>query len=35
LYREMSAAMRRGDWPAFGRAYESLGALLGRRERQP
>lgn len=30
LYREMSAALRRGDWPAFGRAYESLGAVLGR-----
>jgi hypothetical protein len=24
----MADAMRRGDWVAFGRAYEALGALL-------
>ena len=30
LYESMSAAMRRGDWPGFGAAYDSLGALLGR-----
>ena len=35
LYGEMRAAMRRGDWPAFGRAYEALGGLLAHRERQP
>ncbi len=35
LYGDMRAAMRRGDWPAFGRAFEALGALLGHRERQP
>jgi uncharacterized protein len=28
LYEEMSAAMRRGDWKAFGDAYASLGRLL-------
>jgi hypothetical protein len=35
LYGEMRAAMRRGDWPAFGRAYEALGVLLARRAPQP
>ncbi len=28
LYDEMSAAMRRGDWLAFGQAYSQLGRLL-------
>lgn len=28
LYDEMSAALQRGDWAAFGRAYGELGALL-------
>jgi uncharacterized protein len=28
LYARMADAMRRGDWVAFGRAYEALGALL-------
>lgn len=31
LYEAMRAAMARGDWQAFGQAYESLGQLLGRR----
>jgi hypothetical protein len=26
----MSDAMRRGDWVAFGHAYDALGALLNR-----
>jgi hypothetical protein len=30
LYARMSDAMRRGDWVAFGRAYDALGALLNR-----
>ena len=30
LYESMREAMRRGDWLAFGAAYDSLGALLGR-----
>ena len=30
LYAAMSQAMRRGDWPGFGAAFDSLGALLGR-----
>lgn len=30
LYESMRGAMRRGDWQAFGAAYDSLGALLGR-----
>ncbi len=30
LYDQMSQAMRRGDWPAFGKAYEELGRLLRR-----
>jgi hypothetical protein len=33
LYDQMSTAMRRGDWPAFGRAYEELGRLLKRAPR--
>ena len=33
LYDEMSQAMRRGDWVAFGRAYTALGRLLGRSPR--
>ncbi len=28
LYGEMREAMRRGDWPAFGAAYEAIGRLL-------
>jgi uncharacterized membrane protein (UPF0182 family) len=28
LYTAMRDAMRRGDWPAFGRAFEALGAAL-------
>ena len=35
LYAQMRAAMQRGDWGAFGRAYEALGTLLARRERAP
>jgi uncharacterized protein len=30
LYDAMRQALRRGDWLAFGRAYDALGALLGR-----
>ena len=30
LYERMSDAMRRGDWVAFGHAYDALGALLSR-----
>ncbi|MGH7621768.1 MAG: hypothetical protein ACREMU_05465, partial [Gemmatimonadaceae bacterium] len=30
LYSRMADAMRRGDWTAFGRAYDALGELLGR-----
>ncbi|MBA2684995.1 MAG: UPF0182 family protein [Gemmatimonadaceae bacterium] len=30
LYEKMSDAMRRGDWVAFGHAYDALGALLNR-----
>ncbi|HET7583789.1 MAG TPA: UPF0182 family protein [Gemmatimonadaceae bacterium] len=30
LYERMRAAMRRGDWVEFGRAYEALGRELGR-----
>jgi uncharacterized protein len=35
LYARMSDAMRRGDWVAFGRAYDALGALLNRARKQP
>ncbi|MDB4886404.1 MAG: hypothetical protein JWN79_1842 [Gemmatimonadetes bacterium] len=28
LYREMRGALSRGDWAAFGRAFDSLGAAL-------
>jgi hypothetical protein len=28
LYSAMRDAMRRGDWPAFGKAYDELGKLL-------
>jgi uncharacterized protein len=31
LYAAMRDALRRGDWRAFGTAYESLGKLLNRR----
>ena len=30
LYGRMSEAMKRGDWVAFGHAYDALGALLNR-----
>jgi hypothetical protein len=30
LYDSMRSALRRGDWAAFGSAYETLGRLLGR-----
>ncbi len=30
LYARMSDALRRGDWVAFGHAYDALGALLNR-----
>jgi uncharacterized membrane protein (UPF0182 family) len=30
LYRVMRAALERGDWTAFGRAFDALGAALGR-----
>ena len=30
LYARMADAMKRGDWVAFGRAYQALGALLDR-----
>lgn len=35
LYAQMRAALQRGDWTAFGRAYEALGALLARPLRAP
>jgi len=28
LYESMRDAMRRGDWPGIGAAYEALGRLL-------
>lgn len=31
LYAEMRGALQRGDWLAFGDAFEALGRLLGRR----
>lgn len=30
LYQAMRDALRRGDWTAFGKAFEELGTLLGR-----
>ncbi len=30
LYRLMRAALERGDWAAFGRAFDALGSALGR-----
>lgn len=33
LYDSMRAAVRRGDWTAFGSAYDALGRLLGREPR--
>jgi hypothetical protein len=33
LYEEMRNATSRGDWAAFGRAFDTLGAIL--RDRQP
>jgi uncharacterized protein len=35
LYARMSDALRRGDWVAFGHAYDALGALLNRARKQP
>ena len=29
LYQDMRDALRRGDWLAFGRAFDALGRLLG------
>jgi len=31
LYRVMRSALARGDWVAFGRAFDALGTALGRR----
>ncbi|MBW8771677.1 MAG: hypothetical protein JF590_00050, partial [Gemmatimonadetes bacterium] len=28
LYRDMRDALKRGDWPSFGRAFEGLGGAL-------
>jgi hypothetical protein len=28
LYTAMREALRRGDWPAFGRAFDALGGTL-------
>ena len=33
LYDRMSDAMRRGDWVAFGHAYDALGTLLNRQRK--
>lgn len=33
LYDQMRAALARSDWTAFGRAYDSLGAVLARQRR--
>jgi hypothetical protein len=33
LHDEMQRAIRRGDWAAFGRAFDALGTLI--RERRP
>jgi hypothetical protein len=30
LYDAMRDALQRGDWTAFGEAYDALGALLAR-----
>ena len=30
LYEAMRQAMQRGDWRAFGAAFDSLGRVLGR-----
>jgi len=30
LYRAMRAALERGDWTSFGRAFDALGAALRR-----
>jgi uncharacterized membrane protein (UPF0182 family) len=35
MYARMADAMRRGDWVAFGHAYDALGALLNRARKQP
>jgi uncharacterized membrane protein (UPF0182 family) len=29
LYAAMRDALRRGDWAAFGRAFDALGRVLG------
>jgi hypothetical protein len=31
LYRVMRAALARGDWAGFGRAFDALGTALGQR----
>jgi hypothetical protein len=28
LYHDMRDALRRGDWPSFGRAFDALGGAL-------
>jgi uncharacterized membrane protein (UPF0182 family) len=33
LYAAMRDALRRGDWTAFGRAFEALGKALGQSAR--
>jgi hypothetical protein len=35
LYERMREALRRGDWPAFGAAYDSLGVVVRQRPRVP
>ena len=35
LHAQMRAALARGDWTAFGAAFDALGALLKRPPRQP
>jgi len=34
LYGQMRDALRRGDWAAFGRAFEAMGRLVGERNRE-
>ena len=35
LYDRMREALRRGDWRAFGTAYDSLGVVVRQRARVP
>lgn len=35
LYSEMRRALARGDWAAYGRAFQELGALISRSPEQP